>query len=249
MNTLDAKQILVRYRPGSVDLDDRQVAEALELARREPELQEWLTHHNDFQAAVRKKFRDIPVPAHLQDSLLAQSKIIRPLPWWRDRGWLRAVASVALVVGICYGFARLMSNPNASDGFDNYKLRMVRSAIREYRMDIKTDDLGKVRDLMQAKGAPADFSVPAGLSRLKLTGGGVLRWRNHPVAMVCYNRGDNQMLFLFVMNRDSAKDAPQTPVPEVGNVSKLLAASWSEGDKTYLLAGPEEADFVRKYLQ
>jgi hypothetical protein len=248
MNTLDAKHILVRYRPGSIDLDDPQIVGALELARHDAELQEWLTHHNRFQTAMRRKFREIPIPAHLKESILSQPKIVQPTPWWLDRGWFRAAASVALLIGICYGFVRLFNAPPPSDNFDNYRSRMVRSAIREYRMDVRTEDLNTVRSLMQSKGAPADFAVPRGLSQLKLTGGGVLQWRNHPVAMVCFNRGDHQMLFLFVMNRASVKDAPATSTPEVGKVSKLVSASWSEGDKTYLLAGPEEADFLQKYF-
>jgi len=28
----------------------------------------------------------------------------------------------------------------------------------------------------------------------------------------------------------------------------MLAARWTQGDNTYVLAGPEEADFLKKYL-
>jgi hypothetical protein len=28
----------------------------------------------------------------------------------------------------------------------------------------------------------------------------------------------------------------------------MLAARWTRGDNTYVLAGPEEADFLKKYL-
>jgi len=89
--------------------------------------------------------------------------------------------------------------------------------------------------------------VPRGLKQLQLTGGGLLRWRSQPVTMVCFDRGDKQMLFLFVMARSAVKDPPPE-TPQVVKVNKLLTAQWSQADKTYLLAGPEEADFVRKYL-
>ncbi len=124
---------------------------------------------------------------------------------------------------------------------------MVRSALREYRMDLVTNDLSKVRHLMASRGAPSDFSVPKGLSQLPLTGGGVLQWRNHPVSMVCFNGGDNKMLFLFVMNRSAVKDPPPT-IPNLGQINKLQTASWSEGNKTYFLAAPQEIKSLGKYL-
>jgi hypothetical protein len=43
------------------------------------------------------------------------------------------------------------------------------------------------------------------------------------------------------------KDAPPTS-PQVTKVNKLVTVSWSEGDRAYVLAGPEEVDFSKKYL-
>ena len=65
--------------------------------------------------------------------------------------------------------------------------------------------------------------------------------------MVCFNRGDNQMLFLFVLDHSAVKDPPPA-VPKLSKVNKMVTASWTGDGKTYLLAGPEEADFVRKYF-
>lgn len=247
MNVSEAKEILQLYRPGGRDGEDRLIADALSLARRDSELDDWLAQHNAFQTALRGKFREIAVPSHLKETLLAGAAIITYRPWWRDPGWLRAAALVALFLGLCVWLAGVGNRARVPDRFADYEQRMVRSALREYRMDLLTDDLAAVRQLMAAQGAPADFSVPEGLSRLQLTGGGVLRWRNHPVAMVCFDRGDNEMLFLFVMDRSAVKDPPPVQ-PELANVSKLQTVTWTEGDKTYLLAGPEEAGFREKYF-
>ena len=124
---------------------------------------------------------------------------------------------------------------------------MVSGALREYGMDIKTNDMRVVRQELASRGAPADYVVPRGLGRLRLTGGGRLTWRSNPVGMVCFNRGDNQMLFLFVLKRSALKDPPPA-TPRLAKVNELLTASWTQGDETYVLAGPEEADFVQKYL-
>jgi hypothetical protein len=110
-------------------------------------------------------------------------------------------------------------------------------------MDIPTNDMATVRRYLAARGAPADYVVPPGLAPLQLTGGGFLRWRSQPVSMVCFNRGDNQMLFLFVMN-SSMKDPPPA-TPALSKVSTLATASWTGNGKTYILAGPEQPGLLR----
>lgn len=247
MNRSEAKEILQFYRPGCDDANDPQMVEALALAVRDPQLGEWLEDHKQFQTAVRKKLQEIEVPVTLKDRILAERKTIRPQVWWREPFLLATAAAIVLLIGVGIAIVGVSMRPRAQDRFADYKNRMVSSALREYRMDIISADLGEVRRLIATRGAPTDFSIPKKLAQLPLTGGGVLHWHNHPVAMVCFNRGNNQMAFLFVMDRSAVKDPPAA-APKLARVNKLLAASWSEGEKTYLLAGPEEADFLGKYF-
>ncbi|MGD0093468.1 MAG: hypothetical protein ABSE73_26440 [Planctomycetota bacterium] len=103
MNSSQAKEVLLLYRPSTADAADPQIAEALELAGRDPELGSWLEQHRAFQKAMRAKFQQIEAPAHLKASLLirgaAQPKAI-PLPaWWRRPIWLTAAAAVLVLCG------------------------------------------------------------------------------------------------------------------------------------------------------
>ncbi len=249
MNRSEAQQVLLLYRPGTAETGDPEMVEALELARRDPELGRWFEEHRAFQKTMRARFRQIEVPAHLKISLLAQSGaqpnlVIPPQVRWRSPARL-AAAAVAVV--LLLALAGLWFTPRPTAQFANFQARMVSGALREYRMDIKTNVMSVVRQDLAARGAPTDYVVPKGLERLQLTGGGRLTWRDNPVAMVCFDRGDKQMLFLFVLNRSAFKDPPPA-TPRLAKVNEYLTASWTEGDKTYLLAGPEEADFARKYL-
>ena len=243
MNPTEAKQILLLYRPGTADSGEAQMAAALELARSNPELGAWLQQHLAFQQAMRAKFQEIEVPAHLKARMLAPRILSLPQIWWRNPVWLAAAASLMLLIGL----AGVWLRPRASDGFTSFQARMVSSVLREYRMDIITNDMHQVRQYLAAQGAPADYEVTKKLGQLQLTGGGLLRWRNHPITMVCFDRGDKQMLFLFVMKRSAVKDPPPE-TPQMAKVNELLTASWSQGDKTYILAGPEEPNFTNKYL-
>jgi hypothetical protein len=243
MNRDEAKEILMLYRPGTADAEDELVGEAMKIARGDPELARWFEQHQTFQAAMRAKFRQIQAPEHLKMALLVRQKIIRPPMWRQTPFWIAAAALVALLVGISGVWFR----PSLPDRFSNYRDRMVSTALREYRMDLVTNDMGSLRALIRSKGGPSDYQLTRGLERLQLTGGAALKWRDNPVAMVCFDRGDTNMLFLFVTQRGAVKDPPPSQ-PQIAQVSDLITASWSQDDKTYLLLGPREADFKR-YLQ
>jgi hypothetical protein len=247
VNRAQAQRVLLLYRPGTAESGEPEMMEALELARRDPELGRWFEEHRSFQQGMRTRLRQMEAPAHLRTSLLARAQVqppqVSPLPVWRRSAWWLAAAAVVMLAVA----AGLWISPRPGAQFANYSARMVGGALREYQMDIKTNDMRLVRQGLAARGAPADYVVPQGLERLRLTGGGRLTWRSNPVAMVCFDRGDNQMLFLFVLDRSAVKDPPPA-TPQVARVNELLTVSWTRGDKTYLLAGPAEAGFVQKYL-
>lgn len=61
MRREEAKEILLLYRPWSAKRSESQMREALELAKRDPELGRWLAQHVAFQEAVRAKLKAIEV--------------------------------------------------------------------------------------------------------------------------------------------------------------------------------------------
>jgi hypothetical protein len=218
------------------------MAQALEVVRHDAELRHWFENHCQFQQAMRAKFREIGVPDRLKAALLVEPKIIRPQAWWRRPAWIAAAAAIVLAAVLVPLRPRL-----APDRFANFREMMVSIALRNYRMDWETNDQGSLRQLLAARGAPADYQVPPGLSQLKLTGGAALTWRSNPVSMVCFDQGNKQMLFLFVMGNNDAKDPPPIARTELVKVSSYQTASWRRGGKTYVLVGPDEPQF-RNYF-
>jgi uncharacterized membrane protein YbaN (DUF454 family) len=245
LNSREAKEILLLYRPGTRDADDPEIIEAIELTRQDPELGKWFSQHQEFQLAMRAKFREIPVPAHLKPALLASHNIIRPPQFWQQPVWLAAAAIFMVLLGLAVFSLR----PAIPDRFSHYRETMVSAAVRMYGMDLVTSDKNQLRQFIATNGAPADYQLTQGLDKLQLKGGGLLRWRGNPVSMVCFDRGGST-LFLFVMKHSALKDPPPTITPqaEVAQVDGLLTASWTQGNDTYLLAGPHEPGFVEKYL-
>jgi len=247
LNREEAKQILLLYRPGSPDAQDPLVIEAIQLADQDPELAQWFEQQQAFQAALQSKFRQIEVPTHLKSALLARGKIVRPVTFWQQPAWMAAAAILLVLFGLAYVLLR----PQVPDRFANYRETMVNAAVRTYGMDVETNDLNQLRQFAAQKGAPADYQLTQGLERLQVKGGGLLRWRGNPVSMVCFDRGGNRMLFLFVLKRAALKDPPPAAGsdPELAQVDGLFTASWTSGADAYVLAGSDEPQFAEKYVK
>jgi hypothetical protein len=240
MTPSEARRILQTHRPHTRDADLPEVAEAMTLVRNDPQLQAWFEEHQRVEESLRGKLRSVAPPADLRERIAAASTP-RTIPLWGNPA-LKAAALIALLgIAVAWWFAR----PSASDRFADFRQRMVSSVLRSYHMDVETNNLAEVRGFMERSGSPADFQIPNGLASLELAGGGRLQWRGHPVSLVCFDRGDDEMLFLFVLRRNAVADAPPT-TPAPAQVNKLATLSWTGGDNVYLLAGLPEPSFNKR---
>jgi len=243
MTPREAKELLLLYRPGRGDEADPQVAEALELARQDPELQRWLEANSKFHDSLTKQFRSLPVPQELKADILLGPKVVRgPAHWWSRTAPIAAAACIALAAII----ATIWVSSNRGSDYNQFRSRIVGSVLREYRMDIVTNDMQVVRAYLSAKGAPADYQVPDGLAALPLTGAGVVPWEKQSVSMVCFDRGAGNMVFMFVSQRKTVKDPP--PAPQFAMVKGLSTLSWTAGEKIYLVAAAADENSLRSYL-
>ncbi|MGH7994491.1 MAG: hypothetical protein ACREDQ_13300, partial [Limisphaerales bacterium] len=102
MNNQEARLILQAYRCGGQDASDPLFAEALEQARRDPELRKWFAEENALDARIQTSLQTaVPVPRELKSNLLALGEIIRPTPWrWFQPMKLAAAAAVLLLLGL-----------------------------------------------------------------------------------------------------------------------------------------------------
>lgn len=242
MKRSDAKRILQLERAGTTnDAKSPEVVEALALVRDDPELRAWLENHQLVEARLRQSLRSVSVPAALREQILARRVELEP--WSRRRSILALAAMLALLAVAALWWLRPSSTP---DRFADYRQRMVSGVLRSYHMELETTDTGQVREFMARAGSPDDFEIPSGLARLELAGGGRLQWRGHPVSMICFDRGDSEMVFLFVIRGNALADAPPGTA-ELAQVNKLATMSWSRGENVYLLAGIPEPGFAERF--
>src|SRR6266446_8085865 len=93
MNTRDAKEILLLYR-GPIDDSDPQFRAALEYAKSDPELGQWLREQTKCYDTIRANLRGIEPPPGLSERIVRR----RPIPFSRD--WSRLVQLAAAIL-IC----------------------------------------------------------------------------------------------------------------------------------------------------
>lgn len=243
MNSHEIKTILLAWRPGHGDLRDAEVAAALEQAKRDPALNEWLEQHASFQRAVARSFQQVPVPDDLRARILARPRNIVQVPWWRRPGWMAAAAAVVLLLGLAVWWFQ----PLPEDSLSVFRSRMVKTVLRQYAMDIVTNDMVQVRAHLESHQAPSNYVLPGKLGRQPVTGAGVLSFGREKVSMVCLESVSQGTLFLFVVNRDSLKGSAPDAV-EFVQVSKLMTATWNQGGLTYVLAGSGGRGALERYF-
>jgi len=90
MNTRDAKQILLLYR-GTIDDSDPQFRAALDYAKNDPELDQWLREQTKCYDTIRARLSAIDPPLGLFEKIVRN----RPIPFRRD--WSRIVQLAAAV--------------------------------------------------------------------------------------------------------------------------------------------------------
>ncbi len=252
MNRDEAKIILLLYRPDTADAADPQIAEALALAKLDPELAGWLMAHSARQSAIREKIRQIAVPAGLKEQIISEQAANRKPVLGRRKTAVAAGAVSLLLLG---ALAVFWPPPRAAeDTLAIYQNQMAGVALRGYAMDLLTNEPAAIRAYLAQQHAPADFILPAPLQQTALTGCAVEDWQGVKVAMICFRTGKPLRpgvasdLWLFVADRTSVKNAPDGTTPQIAKVNRLITATWTQGGKLYLLGTAGEAATIKQYL-
>jgi len=227
------------------------MAEALALANQDPELGAWLEEHLILQLSLREKFRGIQPPSGLKEQIISE-ETARSRTVSRRRQVVFAAVTV-LVIAIT-GLAVLrLRHPQVND-LATYRARMARVASSPYGMDLATNDPAQVQSYLARQHAPSDYSLPAGLKKAALAGCAVEGWKDAKVAMICFRTGrplplgESSDLWLFVVDRRSLKNATVSSAPEISKVRSLMIATWTAGDKIYLLGVTGDEQLLRSYL-
>lgn len=253
MTPIEARQILLTYRPWASEDERAEFADAIALCRQDPESAAWFEKHCAAQNAVHARFQGISLPEGLKEQILAERKARASILWLRQPAWL-AVAAAVVLIAVITTFWAARRSPTDDVGFAAFRSRMIGLALRSYGMDLETNNAAQIRAYLATRQAHADYLVPKGMTQSPLVGCGVLSWQNRRVTMICFRTGrplkpgEKTDLLLFVMDRSAVPNPPGTGSVDISNVKSYVTASWSEQDKIYLLASPGSDADLRSFL-
>ena len=191
------------------------------------------------------------MPADLKRRIILEKPAHRriiPLPFAIQV--LAAAAAVAALIAIASSWFTVPKE-NLSDTF---RRQMASKIERGYAMNFHADDQEKIRAEFLARNAPVDYVLSPNLKRLPGEGGAVFLFNNHQVEMLClYDGTDAQgrknQLWLFVASKSLLAAAPPPGKTEIAPEGDLMTATWTQGDKVYLLAVAGDAKALQKYLE
>jgi hypothetical protein len=243
MNNQEAKLILQAYRPNGQDAADPFFAEALEQSRRDPELQKWFAEEMLLNARLQARLETaVPIPPGLKSELLALRKTVRPVPWWFQP--MKLAAAAVLLVSLGTIFLLLPRSPSPLASFRDTMARS--SAQTQDHVAFESHDLAKIRQWLQAKNMETNFDLPSVLQAGTAEGCRVVNWNGHQATMVCFML-NGEHLDLFVMDRASLPDFPESSAPQYASANGLMTATWASGQKVYLLTG-QDKEVLQKVL-
>ena len=252
MNPQQARTILLLHRPWAGESADDETREALALVGQDAELRQWFEAHNASQLGLREALLSNKPPEAFREQIISECLAQKRAS--SRRQWL-AAATALLLAGVAAETWWLFGEraPAEEISFAAYEQRMIRDALRLYRMDQETDDLVKISSFLKERQSPAAYVLPKSLDGVKATGCLATKWQGRPVSMICFHTGkplpagQSSDLFLFVIAQNSLPDSPANSDPKIGKINRLSVARWSAEGNTYLLA-TEHEEFLRGAL-
>ena len=247
MDSVEAKEILALYRPGDTNPPDPRMAQALELARQDPQLAAWFGQH--CAAHVKLPEPELPKPP-------PAPKEQKPAPEERqeDVGILPLNKAALVMIGaavfvLLAAFAWSYLPKPHQNSYASYRDRMARLVQRGYPMKTALTDQAQLRDYFRANAGFVDFSLPGKLEKLPGKGGAVFTWNNQPVTLLGLDGGPNTNFYLFLIKRSVFPNPPPPTKPEFVQVGRLMTATWTQGENIYLLAGPPDQAVLENYIE
>jgi len=244
MNHQEAKLILSACRPGGADTGDPRFREALDLARRDPELAAWFARERRLDSALSGKVREgAQPPAHLRSAILAATRMVRPTPWFQQPAWITAAAALLVgLIALAVLFAPKSSNLELAQ-FERAMADVLAS--KEFRLDHTTPSAAEAQRWLADR--RVDFVMPAKLDGQPTMGCRVIEWQGRQVSLVCFKLDGGETVHLFTVARDALAVAPSVE-PRFSTAGRYATAAWSSGDKVFLVASSRGEAALRKVL-
>lgn len=252
MNNHDARFLLQAYRPGGDDSADPQMAEALEQAKRDPDLGAWLAIEQSFDTAMTEKLRTVTPPAGLREAILAGGRVSGSAragqatqAWWRgaQARWIGLAAAVALAAVTALTVRPKPAEPGIG--------ALAQSALHEMQgahgAPTMAQDAGAFGAWLQSPATRFASGLPLDLAQVKAGGCRVLNVAGRELLEVCFVRDGGEFHF-YVGRREDFTVPAESAAPMLVAQGGLAAVTWADTRFVYVLAGEGDGTALKALL-
>lgn len=233
MDNPEAKFILKAYRPGGADAGNAVFCDALDQARRDPELRTWFEREQARDKVIAAKLKSVAIPTGLRESILAGGKMSAAHPaWWQRPSWLAMAASVAILLAVTYEWR----SRGARMDWNQMTTQILDDAAHGERHGSHGAAASQLVALVSQATTKLSAPLPIDLGRLKADGCRTLTVAGHEVMEVCFERNGGEF-HLYVMARPSSRNLPA--VPQFAAQNGLHSVMWTDAQHLYVMASPK----------
>mgnify|MGYP005858717269 CR=1 FL=1 len=243
MDNEQAKLILSAYRPGGEDASDPFFAEALDQVRQDPELSQWFTEQRRFDQSIQAALQADAPPSGLRESLLLNRKIVRMTEpatrnrfWAKPTSWMALAASIILLIGIGLMLRAGTATPMSGEQFVQKVLDLNTGG--QISLGKMSSDPEELRQWLAHRRSPSEFELPGSLKKIGAMGCQTFTINGHKVSLLCFMLDKDRIVHFFVIDSNNLEGAPGSQ-PRFQQVDNIAIATWSEGGRTYVLAGKD----------
>jgi len=244
MDKHEARIILQSYRPGR-DADDPAFAEALAVARQDPELGAWLERECELDAAISERLRQSPVPDDLCQAILAGHRSQRRAShsastWWRSPALAWAAAMVLLLAAGIYFRDGSKARPVEQMSILAYRMAMATNLNTPFVFDVRNDEPEQLREWLAKNGICKNLELPEILRNSTAIGCKVFEYEHLKPALICFTLPDEKVVHLFVVEARAFEGSRVGPDPSLCRSDRWNACFWRNEEQVFLLlSGPD----------
>ena len=250
MDSKQARRVLHAYRE---DLDPEShpaVAEALDMAARDPELAAFLKKEKAFDRAFEEKLNQIPVPPGLLERILKNPAVEGPVPiesmprtergsqlvWWQQPvTWSMAACLLALLSIGFFLIRQSNVSPEASVelSIDQFVQAVVDHSGSIEKMEYLHSDAGALQRFLVQRNAPYPRAMPERVKNLENVGCLSFAWRDRSIGVICL-RGE-KVYNLYVAERSGFSNIQDYRLPHFRQIRNHGAAAWASDKQIFVL--------------
>jgi hypothetical protein len=235
MNNDTAKELLSAYRPNGQDATDPCFTEALEQARRDPELRAWFERERHRDQAIAAILSQYPVQGNHKQALLAMVEVAKPVRYHKARWRWFALAACAIFAFAWIGLHFFDSRPIASATVaTGLPARLAGWADGISTLDHPSTNVAEIKAWLKSTGAPSPATLPKALAGASPIGCETLHTADGvAVSVICF-MDQGQLVHLFVWNAD-ANLTQGYPDHSWFNANGWNGFVWKDGNQVFAL--------------